>query len=277
SASASVFYVVAADTKVSTSALYVAGVPIRATTYGAGVAVDTVQASLSATLEDPIWDPSFAVTSLRCADGTVFEKAADYRARVRTTLATQSLGYEAAIVAACQSAGAVNVKVFGTNTGGQDLHACAVYVGDASFGAQPQLLPGIGLALEGARMLGPQLVLGTMQRIDQPITATIQLYDDPAKFDLDTLAGSCEGAIRRVFGATGAYGYDLDALFGAIVEVTDAIQDVTFAAPTGSAGVLVNGWFPPAQTSGALVGISVLSRYVIPPGGVTFTFVGPNG
>lgn len=258
------FYSVAQDTPVSASAQYLAGVPIRATFYGPGSAIDTATGAQPVVVDDPLWDASFEVTHLVCADGTAYEKAPDFRARTRALVQQFATGYPPAIAAACQSLGAANVAVFGTNTGGSDLHACAVYVGDAGFNAIAGLVSQITVALEGTRLLGGDAVIGAMQNVPTPVVATVQLYDSPAKFDTQTLATACEGAIRRVFGATGAYGYNTDALFGAVVEVSSEVQNVTFTTPTGSVGVLVNGWFP-----------STLSRYSIPPGAVSLTFTGP--
>lgn len=262
------FYAVAADTPVRASALYVAGLPIRATFTGTGAAIKASGGEPPCTFEDPIWDPSWAVTSLQCADGTDYEKASDFRARTAATLLANLPGSTLAIQNACFAAGAANVQVFGTNFGGTDLHAAAVYVGDPSFNATTSLVRACELALEGVRMLGVEGPMpGPMAPAPLSIAATVQLYDDPSKFELATLSTALANAIGGMFGPTGAYGYDIDALFGAAVEVSDAIQDVTFTSPSSSVGLLVGSppWFP--QT---------LTRYQIPPNGMTFSFVGPS-
>lgn len=265
-------YAVAADTPVSPTATYVAGLPIRATQTGTGVAINTMVTGQPCVFDDSLEDPSWTVTSLQCADGTAFEQASLFRARVLATLQSNQVGYAPGIANACALVGAANVAVFGTNFGGRDLGACATYVGDAGFNGSSALVAASTLTLERWRMLGADMLIGAMQQASLAIAATVQLYDDPSKFDTATIQAACASAIRRVFGATGAYSYDIDALFGAVVDVSDAIQDVTFTSPASSQGLLVpypppsgNLWFPQA-----------LTRYAIPANGIALTFVGPN-
>jgi hypothetical protein len=260
-------YAVAQDTPIAASATYAAGVPIRATKYGAGTAIDTTLGGVSLRLDDPLWDNTWAPTSLVCGDGTVFEQAPQFRARVLATLRASLVGYATGMANACIAAGAANVTIFGCNFGGVDLGGCAVYVGDASYNGSTALVQACTLALESWRMLGSDPLIGPMVSTALPITATVQLYDSPAKFDTGTLASSITSAIRRQFSASASYGYDLDALFGAVVETTDAIQNVTFTTPSSSQGLLVGSppWFPQS-----------LPRYFIPPSGIALAFVGPS-
>jgi hypothetical protein len=266
--SAATAYAVAADTPITAGALYVAGLPIRATTTGVGTAVNTAQTGQACVVGDPLWDTSWQVTNVTCADGTVFEPAPAFRARVVATLRQNTVGYAPGIAYACGLAGAANVSVFGTNFGGTDLHACATYVGDAGFNGSTPLVTASKFILESWRMLGAQMLIGPMVQASLPVVATVQLYDDPAKFDTPTIANACEGAIARVLGANGSYAYDLDALFGAVSQVSDAVQDVIFTTPASSEGLLAGNplWFPPSIT-----------RYQIPPGGIALTFTGPTG
>lgn len=260
-------YAVAEDTPVLAGATYVAGVPIRATFTGLGSAIDTSTGGQRIALDDPLWDATWGVTNLRCAEGSVFEPAPEFRARVLSTLHASQVGYATGMVAACNAAGAANVTVFGTNFGGQDLGACAVYVGDASFNGSDAVVTACTVALESWRMLGADMHVGRMVSTPLTIAATVQLYDDPSLFDAPTIDRACQGAIRRAFSASASYGYDLDALFGAVVGVSDAIQSVTFTTPSSSQGLLVGSppWFP--QT---------LPRYAIPASGIRLTFVGPS-
>lgn len=268
-----VAYAVAEDTPIAAGALYVAGLPIRATSYGPGAAIDTTVTGQRAVFDDPLWDPSWAVTTVRCADGTSFERAADFRSRVLATLQLNQVGYSPGIANACTLVGAQNVAVFGTNFGGADLHSCATYVGDAGFMGSPALVKAAKVKLEAWRMLGAEMHIGAMALAPLSVAATVQLYDDPGKFDTNTITSAVTSAIRRVLGATGAYGYDTDEFFGAAVGVSDAIQDVSFTSPTSNATLLVP--YPPP--SGVLWFPQVLTRYQIPANGVSLTFVGPGG
>jgi len=269
-------YAVAADTPIASGALYVAGLPIRAVAPGLGAAINTAVTGQRAALGDPTWDPSWQVGNVTCADGTVFEQAADFRARVRALVLASQPGYETAIVNAAVAAGAVNVAVFGTNYGGIDLHSCATYIGDAGFGATLALVNATKVGLERSRMLGAEMLIAPMAPAPLPIAAVIQLYDDPSKFDTDTIATACVAAIRGVLGASGAYGYDSDAFFGAVVGISPAIQDATFTLgiggpPLGSKTLLVH--YPPP--SGVLWFPQTLTRYQTPASGITITFTGP--
>jgi hypothetical protein len=266
-ASVAVAYAVAADTPVPAGALYVAGLPVRATSYGVGTAVNTLVSGQVATFEDPLWDPSWGVTSVVTQNGTVFEEARIFRARVVALLRQNTVGYAPGIASALAAIGAANVAVFGTNFGGTDLHSSAVYVGDAGFNGTPSLVQQAILRLESCRMLGAEPIVGPMALAALPVTATITLYDDPSKFALDTLATAAINAITNVLGATGSYAYDLDAFFGAVTEVSDAVEDVSFTTPTTSETLLTGSplFFP--QT---------LTRYQIPTNGINLSFVGPN-
>jgi hypothetical protein len=169
----------------------------------------------------------------------------------------------------------VNVSVFGTNYGGIDLHSCAIYVGDAGFGATTSLVNGAKLALERWRMLGAEGPIGGMSLSPLSIVATIQLYDDPTKFDTATITNACASAIAGVLGTTGAYGYDIDAFFGAVVGVSPAIQNAAFTTPGGVSLASVGLLVPTPPPSGALYFPQTLARYQIPANGISVAFTGP--
>jgi len=128
-------YEVAADTVVSATALSCT-IPIQASTLGTGTAI-TATAGLS--LVDPIYDNTWVPTQLICADGTDFEKAADYRARVLQTRINQRVGYFAQMTLACQSVGAAYVIGFASQYGlavtdyADDYGLNAIYVADDGY------------------------------------------------------------------------------------------------------------------------------------------------
>ena len=106
-------YLVAADTAVAASQT-VASAPIQSLATGMGTAASaTVGLSLLDVAYDPLWTP----VSLTCSDGTAFEAARDYRARVRQTLTTTRNGYLPELLSTVQAVGAKYLVVFTSQQG----------------------------------------------------------------------------------------------------------------------------------------------------------------
>lgn len=106
-------YQVAADTAVGATVTSLT-VPIEATVLGTGHACNVTSGLV---LLDVLYDTSFAPTTMTCADGTNFEDAKSYRARVRALLLNLRNGYAGAIVTACMNAGASYVMTFASTYG----------------------------------------------------------------------------------------------------------------------------------------------------------------
>lgn len=204
-------YVVAADTAVTGT---VAVVPIRASTLGIGTAID-VTAGLS--LEDPLYDPLWTPASLVCADGTAFEDAPSYRARVRAALIDARNGYLPRLVRVCQAAGARYVVAFPSSYGlspsdfTNDHGFCALYVADSAFASTAALINACRVALEACRVLGADLWVGGIAQVPLEVGAVLNLVDDPGKLDVVPIQRSALQALLAALGPSDA-GYALKRL-----------------------------------------------------------------
>lgn len=262
SASDPVYYAVASDTAIGSTTLATT-VPIRATQVGAGTAVVTQAAKF----DDALWDSSWVIQNLVCADGTSFEPAPAFRARVRDELILRRKGYVDEITVACQNAGASHVVLFPSYyNGSTDFGLNVCYVGDDSFQTPPGMVNTIKLALETVRVCGDQLQVLPMRPSLVSIVATINLWDQPTRFNLDAIATIIRAAIVRYFdgGIDGGNSYDLDALSGDIRNATAAVQSVDFTVPASSATVMTGSNFP-----------AILNRYTTTPSAIQLTFEGP--
>ena len=258
----SVAYAVAADVPVSATDLY-AVVPIRATTVGPGVAVTSTPNGF---LEDPLWDASWTIPSLTCADGTRFEPAQEFRARVRSQRVTERVGYPPRILQACRDAGAAEVALFRSDQASTDSGLNVCYVGDAGYSGSLDLVRRVTVALESVRVCGADMPVRPLTAASLTTSASISLWDQPSTFNLDQIELTLRGVLLAAFaGSTAGFIYQRDALAGALARVSDAIQAVTFSSPAADIAILVNGQFPPT-----------LTRYSLSPANIFFTFAGPS-
>lgn len=238
-------------------------VPVRATRTGPGVAL---REGGSAFVDDALWDSTWTVQSLTCEDGTRFEPAHEFRARVRAQRLAQRVGYDPRIVQACQDAGAAHVALFRSDYGGDDHGLNACYVGDAGYSGSPELVRRVTVALESVRVCGADLPVRPLTAGSLSVRAVVSLWEAPAYFHLADLELTLRSALLTAFAGTSAgFVYHRDALAGALARVTDAIQSVSFLSPAADIAVLVGGQFPPT-----------LTRYALQPADVFLDFVGPS-
>lgn len=259
-------YVVTNDTIVGTNDL-VANVAIHALDYGTGHAADT---KAGASIVDPIWDASWTVARLTCADGTDIEDADKYRARVRRQKKLARKGYPTAIEKACTDAGAVHVAYFpSTYSGTNDFGLSTIYVGDGGYNANTALLNACRIAVDGFRCAGDHLQVRPMAAQRLVVNVTVQLYDQPALYDTVRLTSLIQSCLLQYIGKDGSYGYRLSAMGAAIFRPIEQIQTVTFAVPSSDVTVL--------QTSGGLPNLpGTLIRYFLSAADITSTLVGPS-
>lgn len=276
---------VTSDVQVGATAL-IATLPIRATTTGTGTAVSAI--GLLVQISDSLWDTSWTVQALQTADGTVFEKAEDYRARIRNQQYASRQGYELAITAACVAVGAVNVKLYPGNwTGdGTDLGFNLCYVGDAGYNTSTALLNACSLALESVRVLGGDIQVLPMTSQSLSVNLTVSLYDDPGSFNTSDLTAAIQAAVASYFdGRRNAYSYQLDAIAGAVRAASTSVQGVVVNSPASSVNVTTSlgGIISVTGPNGSTVTITgipnfpaVLTRYVVVAPNVSVSFVGPQ-
>lgn len=265
-------YKVASDTPVGATALSVP-VPITATTTGAGVVIFANATNGTFRIDDPIWDTTWAVQQITCADGTVYELAPAYRSRLRQGRVDARVGYFKAIVTACQAVGAVNVFGFASDYPGgpNDYGLNVVYVGDAGFSSTQALLNACLVALEGARVAGADLQVLGMAFSAVPVTASVSLWDDPSAFNLADLTVAMTGALAAYFdGRANAFAYRIDAMGGAMREaIPSIVQNVAISAPPVDANLMFT---LPINTPGAPLNFPfTLNRYTLGQIGITYT------
>ncbi len=113
-------YAVTSDT-VAASAARDLVVRVRALRRGSGVALRTSAApGVVLRVDDPLWDATWRMTSLECADGTDAESGSALRARARQARLDARKGYGKAITDACVAEGAAHVALFTSSYAGDD-------------------------------------------------------------------------------------------------------------------------------------------------------------
>ncbi len=265
------YYVVTRNTEVSSDKLVATDVPIRAEGVGLGWAIS--ESALGAfRLDDVLWDTAWTVTSLECSNGTVFESASEFKARVRQTLLDTRVGHRTAIVAACNVAGAASVVLFSSDFGGSSedhgLNMC--YVGDAGFTTTDGMIPACILALESVRVMGDNIQVLPMQQSTLTIRATVYLREDPSRYDRDYLYRQLSARIvQSMGGIEGGFTYSLEGLAGDMVVSSNDVQEVEFHEPSADGTVL--------SLSGGLLNFpTTLTRYRTTLSDIHLTFAGPR-
>ncbi len=245
--------------------------PIEATKSGPQESINiSSTTSIRPIIEDPLWDNSWRIDSLHCDPGTDFEPAADYRARIRQSRKDSRKGYQKAIIRACTDVGAANVALFESNYAGDafDYGINYCYVGDVSFTSTPALIKACKIALENVRVLGVDIQVLGMQASALSVNAIVHLWQDPGQFDLRNLDSALHSALVNYFtGTTAGFGYRLDAMAGAMMDLTDSIQAVVFTTPS-SDSTIVSGSPPVFPES--------LTRFFLSSNDISLTFDGPQ-
>jgi hypothetical protein len=261
-------YVVAVNTPVGATDNTVE-VPVRAERAGGSVAI-SVSGEGAARLTDPLWDPSWMVARLDCADGTSFEPAAAARARLRDTRRAARAGFVEAIVQACRDAGAANALLFPSDYGGEadDRGLNMAYVGDAGFQGDEQLVRRVTIALERWRVLGDNLQVRLLGGSNLVVNARVYLWDSPARVNQVETQRLLRGALLGQFTGPAAFSYSRDALEGAMRKAAPVVQSVEFDAPTSDAAVL-------SIVGGLLNFPATLNRYNLAPNDITLTLLPP--
>lgn len=222
-------YQVAADTVIGAATLG-AWVPIEACDLGTGVEIDTGESGGVLSWHDQVWDSTWQIASLRCANGTDRESDPAYLARYRAAKVDARRGYAQAIIDACKAVGAADVALFESDVIAPDTGLNRCFVGDTGGNATPDLLRACRLAVEGARVLGCDLTVFGMARSLVSIDLTIRLWSDPGNFAQGVLVEEAKQSVLRYFD-TGAAPY-VFRLDGLRAELTRAIPDMQSVAMT---------------------------------------------
>lgn len=255
-------YAVAEDTPVSVSAGAVT-VPIRATVSGVGTAIEVTNAE-RLILDDSVYDASFRVTHLACADGTDAEERGVYLARARQSRLDARKGYAARLVRACKEAGAANVVALPSTTFGpsEDFGVSRIYVGDAGFTTPPTLITACLLALDAAQVAGCDVEVLGMAPTPVTLSATVRLWRDLGKVNVVGLQTLLTKAIADEFaGRSRFWLFRHDAIGGAMQRASSEVE---------SADITTTPDEPPAEFP------TVLPRYTLNLNTIALSFVGPD-
>lgn len=264
-------YVVLEDADVGATDT-IANITVRAEKPGVGCAILFSSGDeLTARVDDPLWDTTWTVEHLECADGTSFEPASAARARFRTERRAARAGFVTAIAQACKDAGAAYALLFPSDYAGddEDVGLNLAYVGDAGHQGDAALVRAVTIALERWRVLGDNLQVRPLGRTNLIVRANIYLWTSPTRVDQDTVQKLLKGATLAYFdGASAGYSYNRDALAGALMKVCPYVQSVEFDLPASDAAVL--------ETVGGRPNLpATLNRYAIAPDDITFTLLPP--
>jgi hypothetical protein len=220
---------VARDTNVSAGVADI-DVPIVCSQYGTGTACTVGQSA--ARITDQLWDNTWQVVGLTCAEGTDLEPADVYKARIRQTRLDSRRGFRTAIEKACAAAGATHTALFASDFNGTtDAGLNVVYVGDGSYNASSTLVNQCKLALLDVRCCGDHVQVLPMVATRQTIQVAVKLYDSPYLFDTVRITREVLNAVLRTTGKDGSFGYKLSSISGDIFRTVTESQDVVFTWP----------------------------------------------
>ncbi len=255
-------YRTTADVAVGSSALS-AILPIESITMGPGSQANVAGGKIGDTLVDPTW----IVQSLRCTDGTTFEKAGDFRSRVRAERVEARVGQVKSITDACMAAGAAQVQLFRSDYAGEaydaGLNVC--YVGNRGYEGTTELVKACTLALRGFRVAGDHLQVLPMAKVEVTVEALVYLNGAPSLYDTARIERIQHASINQYMnGTSGKFTFSVDGIVAALARHTPETQRVTVITPTTNA-VITSGTskrFP-----------DVLNRYVLTA--VSLRYTGP--
>lgn len=217
-------------------------------------------------LDDELWDSTWTVASLDCADGTTFESSSQLIARVRKSRSDQRVGQVKAIEEACKAVGAANVQVFRSNYGGDAIDGGlnVVYVGDLGWQGSPSLVRACFLALRSVRVFGDHMQVLPMARVTLNPVIDVYLASSPALNDLERLYQIHRAAvIEYLGGVSGGFSFTKIGILSSLARPTPEVQHATVVNPAADVNVLTSNNFP-----------AVLNRYVV--GTVAIRYHGPQ-
>jgi hypothetical protein len=191
---------VAADTVVGALDTQ-ARVPIRTLAAGLSQAVYATSSTNVLTLDDLTWDDSWRVTAIQCGPGTARENDDDYKARAKSQRQKQRRGYAQAIVDRLADVGASEVALFPSDWGGVDYGVNHCFVADSGFVTTPELLTECRIAVDGVRVLGPDLLVFGMTNTELSLDVAINVWSPEQTRAADYLVELAKAAVIDFFRA----------------------------------------------------------------------------
>jgi hypothetical protein len=255
------YYRATSNVAVSAGALGI-NIPIEAERPGTGYFAND---SSNIGIQDSLWDSTFTVSSIVCADGTNFEEASALIARVRQSRIDSRVGQVKSMEAACKAAGASKVLIFRSDYGGTAVDAGLnmIYVGDEGYQGSPSLVKACFIALRNSRVLGDHSQVLELNRVILNPVIDVYLAKAPALYDLERLQRIHTAAVTQYLGGTsGGFAFTKIGILSAVASYTPEVQRVVVVNPAVDVSVLTSGHFPP-----------VLNRYVV--GTVALRYHGP--
>lgn len=223
-------------------------VSIEAVTIGKGT---NVESASNVDIDDPLTDSTWTVAYLKCDEGTEFEPAANFIARVRQLRLDNRVGFKKAIEDACKDAGAGQVLVLRSDFGGDSLDRGlnVTYVGDSGYSGSTDLVRACTVAVRAVRVGGDHMQVLPMSKVNLDIVADVYLSALPGNFDISRLETLHHASLRQALnGSAGNFGYTKIGLMSALTRNSPEVQDVVFTSPSSDALILdpVTGNFPAA-------------------------------
>lgn len=256
------YYSIAADYTVPAAAGILAiQVDIQATRPGSGVKIDK---PLAPVIEDVVYDPSWTVQTLWCADGTDEEPPEVYVSRARTKKRDERPGYRKRIEDVCKAAGAAQIVILEADELGPaaDFGVTHVYVADAGFSSTEALVNACSDAVDAAHIEGCDMQVLGMTPTPVTVALTVSLWN-PGKTPTTPLALAIRSALLAMFNRRPRFWlFDHDSMAGEVgaASLKGDIQSV----------VVVTDPTPPAAAF-----VASLPRYTLAATDIGITFTGP--
>lgn len=262
----SVEYTVSKDTFVTGKD---ARIPIQATFFGRDSALDIDPSNNTIVrISDPLWDNSWKIVKMVCSEGTNFEQAEEFKARVKEQRKLRRVGYSDIIIDKCKEVGAYNIFLLQSDFGGDalDYGVNVVYVSDSGYVTTDELRYKTIVALENVRVLGADLLVLPIQKNNISFNITLSTWTDPRNLNSFEVKDAASSYVIDYFQSTSGFSYDLSVIAGQIRKsIPEVVRAVDFVTPTSSQGVLVNGVFPP-----------ILTKFELLPSDIIVNLVGPS-
>lgn len=260
---------VRSDVTAGGSTTEIAELPVEAEIPGPDGAIEGEISDFAALrFDDPLWDNTWQVLSVRCEPGTLRERDPDYRAAVKQERKDRRPGIPLFIERTCRAAGAEIVALFAGNYLGDaaDHGLNRVYVASASGDSTPELLESCRLAMPGAAMAGSSVQVLGMSTQDLQVDVSLKLRDEPDNLGVDAARAEATAAVLEYFrSAEHPYVWSFSGIRGAILRAVANLYEITITASLAEP-VLAN-----------LFDADTLLRYRVQPWLVTVKVSGPNG
>ena len=201
--------------------------PIYAEQTGTGQSIDAQYA----VIESSVYDATFHVIRIVCADGTDGMKASAYRAQVRVEHIANRPGYIADIEEKLRAAGADQIEFFASDYFGEDEdHGLnRIFVSDVSYTTTAALLLACRLALFDCGMWGAATQVLPLQRQSVKLTATVKLWAIHATRSRDGLETDIRDRLVEYI-SSNPYTWDLNSASGHARQTSNDIETLAVTA-----------------------------------------------